>query len=255
MPPGWYPDPFASGWLRWWDGTAWTSQQAPAHAAPPALHPAPPPRYGEWAPTPSGDLATEQKWTGWVRIALVVMACVNVLALVVLAPLLGRYLHHEFDSCQTLADGSLSCDGPSSGTQVLLQVASVPFAIPQLVLAVWLFQAAKVGRNLGWPARRQPAWAFGLFVPVVSFWFPYQVARDCLPPDSPARQLVARWWALYLSQTLMIVPGVIVGIFSVPVAAAIGAVGAVFAVLAARFGLQMVAAVADVHRKVLLDWR
>lgn len=255
MPPGWYPDPFSAGWLRWWDGASWTTHQAPAQTPPQAMQVAPPVRYGDWAPNPGADLASEQKWTSRARIALVVMAVAGVLNLVVVAPLLGRYLRHVFDSCQTLADGSVSCDGPSSGAQFVWQIASAPLVLPQLVLAVWLFQAAKIARNLGLPARRQPGWAFGLFVPIVNLWFPYQVARDCLPPDAPARGVVARWWATYLGQALLIVPAILVGIFSVPAVVAVGVVGAVLAVLAARFGWQMVTAIADVHRAALTSLR
>ncbi|MBT2585678.1 DUF2510 domain-containing protein [Arthrobacter sp. ISL-95] len=29
-PPGWYPDPSDPRFVRWWDGRAWTAQQAPA---------------------------------------------------------------------------------------------------------------------------------------------------------------------------------------------------------------------------------
>jgi len=28
-PAGWYPDPSDPRFVRWWDGTAWTAQQAP----------------------------------------------------------------------------------------------------------------------------------------------------------------------------------------------------------------------------------
>jgi hypothetical protein len=44
-PPGYHPDPFGSGQLRWWDGNQWTE-----HLAQPAAAPAPNP----WA-TPSGS--------------------------------------------------------------------------------------------------------------------------------------------------------------------------------------------------------
>ncbi len=44
MAPGWYPDPFSNGYLRWWDGERWTPQTSvpgatPAVVAPPASAP------------------------------------------------------------------------------------------------------------------------------------------------------------------------------------------------------------------------
>lgn len=41
MAPGWYPDPFSAGYLRWWDGKAWGSatQVAQRADAPPAPEP------------------------------------------------------------------------------------------------------------------------------------------------------------------------------------------------------------------------
>lgn len=58
MAPGWYPDPFSSAaYLRWWDGTAWSSQTrlaqgpAPSPAAPAQLGaPRPAPYQGPYAP-------------------------------------------------------------------------------------------------------------------------------------------------------------------------------------------------------------
>ncbi|EIC07616.1 Protein of unknown function DUF2510 [Microbacterium laevaniformans OR221] len=41
-PAGWYPDPADPAARRWWDGTQWTAQTAPA------------PRFGEYAPTAGG---------------------------------------------------------------------------------------------------------------------------------------------------------------------------------------------------------
>ncbi|WP_030165361.1 DUF2510 domain-containing protein [Spirillospora albida] len=33
--PGWYPDPYGTGSLRWWDGRTWTERLNPEPAAPP----------------------------------------------------------------------------------------------------------------------------------------------------------------------------------------------------------------------------
>jgi len=66
MAPGWYPDPFSVGYVRWWDGKAWSSQtqvaadrtHAPAESAPvaqpaPVAPPAPPGSpYGAPQPPP-----------------------------------------------------------------------------------------------------------------------------------------------------------------------------------------------------------
>ena len=43
MPPGWYRGP--DGFVRWWDGRAWTAI-APPGGAPPAQGPYPPPGWG-----------------------------------------------------------------------------------------------------------------------------------------------------------------------------------------------------------------
>ncbi|WP_179872658.1 DUF2510 domain-containing protein [Microcella indica] len=37
--PGWYPDPEQAATLRYWTGTVWTEQRAPAAAAPVATRP------------------------------------------------------------------------------------------------------------------------------------------------------------------------------------------------------------------------
>ncbi len=57
---GWYPDPAGSCWLRYFDGTQWTHQYAPAQP-----HESPPPG---WYPDPHGQPRQRywdgQRWTG-----------------------------------------------------------------------------------------------------------------------------------------------------------------------------------------------
>lgn len=40
--PGWYPDPYGTGSLRWWDGRTWTERLNPEPAGPPPRRPADP---------------------------------------------------------------------------------------------------------------------------------------------------------------------------------------------------------------------
>jgi hypothetical protein len=56
---------------------------------------------------------------------------------------------------------------------------------------IWLHRAATFARRARLPARRATVWAWlGFIIPVVNFWFPYQVATDAMPPGDPARRLV-----------------------------------------------------------------
>ena len=91
MDAGWYPDPFSSAnYLRWWDGTQWTSQttlpgarqSAPAHYRGPGQQPAGQAGYG--AP-PTAQVATFPVATWGARLAAYLIDAL--LMAVVLVPL------------------------------------------------------------------------------------------------------------------------------------------------------------------------
>lgn len=54
-PAGWYPDPVQPGWVRWFDGTAWTGTVSPA-AQPVAPH------FAQPAVLPAGAAHDDLRW-------------------------------------------------------------------------------------------------------------------------------------------------------------------------------------------------
>ncbi|HLY32956.1 MAG TPA: DUF4328 domain-containing protein [Jatrophihabitantaceae bacterium] len=246
MQPGWYQDPLSRGWLRWWDGQSWTAHQAPAQQSP---YPAT--QYGVLPPNPAADLATEQKWASWGRWAFIAVA-VFTLASYIVAAWAGHWFRHTIDNCQAQLDsGYQTCT--TTTNSAWFQIGFAPFVLPTLLLALWLFQVAKVARRLGLPARREPGWAFAFFVPIVNLWFPYQVARDTLPPMHPRRSLVGWWWAMYLAQGFVIVPVILVGALA---SYGAGVVVAIFAAVmpgvVAVLGIRMLDEIHRTHRELLL---
>lgn len=119
----------------------------------------------------------------------------------------------------------------------------------QLTLMIWLYRAATLARRLGWPARRSPFWGTaGFFVPVVSFWFPYQVAAYSMEWTDPNRRLAGRWWGWTLGQQAPPIVLIIVGVHSTGAALISAVLCLILPALAARSARQLVAAVGESHR-------
>lgn len=239
MQPGWYPDPYANGSLRWWDGAQWTSHAAQPHGQAPI-------GWGA-ATAPGDDLADERRAARWASVAFVVLAAVTVIEYVTSAVA----FHHVWQDVRDNVD-RINAGEPTRndglGPNLILDLIAAPVLLVQLVIMFWLFRAATFARRCSLPARRRPFWAFlGFFVPIVNFWFPYQVARDCYHPANPARATAGRWWTFYLIQSAGVIPLIIVSIFTVWGAVVVALALAPVTILAAINGRRMVAEILRDH--------
>jgi Domain of unknown function (DUF4328) len=87
-----------------------------------------------------------------------------------------------------------------------LEVAVILLYLPLIpVFIVWFYRARMNADGHGWHQRRAPGWAIGAwFVPVIWFWFPYQIMADIWRAGLPASQrsrpawLPIGWWGCWL---------------------------------------------------------
>lgn len=163
--------------------------------------PAPPPQP---QPLPIADRAKTVSVMLWVWIVMAVLSALQSLTL------LGPYseLAEQGAANSSAAEQRL--------TELTLQelgiagIAAVVNLAVGITYLVWLYRARDNAERLSpWPHRRSRAWLFwGWLVPIVSFWFPYQIVADIRaaslqgehnnPDAAPSLNLLNWWWGLYL---------------------------------------------------------
>jgi len=233
MPPGWYPDPWYPASMRYWDGRQWTLHAQAAMATSNPL-----------------DIVGGRKAADRAGTAFAVQgACAAAIAFVY--PLTFASFFHAI---QRSADTDRPVSGFPGGSSFALgsgaaQLAGLASLVCTVVIVIWASKATTNARALGRATTHSPGWAIaGWFVPIINFWYPYQVVRDLLPEGHPARPLVARWWALYLAGTFLIFLPIGVGIGLGSGAGALAAIlPAAAALTAGLTARRVVAAVADVQ--------
>jgi hypothetical protein len=242
MPPAWYPDPGRPDLLRWWDGYSWTAHVAPAQRF-----------YSPPAPDPTRDLTSERKAVRLTSIALLISV-----PLLAAQYLVGAVAVHSIaDSVRRFASTDGGFDNPdqefhlSTHDRLLLlggEAVSALALVVQILFVVWLFRSATLATRLGLPARHATEWAvLGVFLPIINYWFPYQVARDLFPPEHPGRRRVRAWWALWISLNVLGIAVVLASIFSLAAGLAIASGTVVVMLFTVVTAGRMMAEIVDCH--------
>lgn len=249
--PGWYADPHARGFLRWWDGVSWTAHVQPAVPVP----------SGQ-PPDPGRDLAEVLKAGRLVGTALLVAAglvLVTMLGLAAMVPAAVQAVRDFVHQVQVVPAGGgpptfpvlSTFPGWLTAVQALTSMLNLGQMAVLVIEVVWVYRATTLVRRAGVPTRLSPVWAVaGFFVPLVSLWFPYLAVRDVLV-QSPARRRVAWWWAASLAAVPVLfvaVPAAFVATWLAVVMVLVAAVPAVGAPLLLR---SVIVTSATVHSELL----
>jgi hypothetical protein len=164
-----------------------------------------------------------------------------------LADLIGAYLR-----LITATPGSAPLiDFDIQRITLLLTASGLLVWAPVALLALWTYRCATAGAALGIPAKLEPVWgAAGWLIPVLQYWFPYQVVRDCLPPEHPRRRTAAWWWGGDVG-TVVTMPAVaLITVFGLVPFLIVWVVFAIVAVATAVLGLKVARAIDDTHQAV-----
>ena len=153
---------------------------------------------------PYVDVAKVRTWAARVPIAFWAQAAAGAISAVVSPIVVGNAFKDAVDGERTTSVGFNFGFGFGGGRNIGLQLLSLVSLGAVIALMVWGHHITQTARALGLRTALSPGWAAaGWLVPIVNFWFPYQVVRDALPPGHPARHQVGWWWGLHIGTSII----------------------------------------------------
>ena len=201
----------------------WVPPSAPPAGEPPA-YPAPPPypAYAAYPAYPPDRAPTSQSFlqAGYAAgapyqpygppqvqplrgLAIGTAVVSSVLALVQLAAWATSW-SAAAELVHMSRSGTDVLDGPLFAYDIVNLGLIPAFIASYVVGCLWLQRARSNAERIspGWPHARSRVWVWlGWWVPIVSFWFPYQVVRDVRagsPGHARTSGGVGAWWTFYL---------------------------------------------------------
>ncbi|MBW9092579.1 DUF4328 domain-containing protein [Microbacterium jejuense] len=172
-PAGWYPAPDGSSTTWWWDGARWVGPE-------------------QESSRPLAATKGIARLAAATQVLLIVCGVLSVATIGVEA--FGISAITGFLTGNQSAIDLL--DAYDQMTAVASVLGSVFLVVTGVVWVIWQYRVAK--QVLG-QTRRSPGWhVASWFVPIISFWFPYQNISDLLRAVGRARpswQIL--WWLLW----------------------------------------------------------
>lgn len=240
-PPGWYPDPWQPGTVRWFDGANWTQHAAPAAPAPSGFS------WGDRYDAEKG--ANTARWAGYAFLARSVATSIQLIATPIV---FGRFFDEFRDALDDPenADQFQTFDMPwFSG---VAQIAGLFVWLCLAGICVWTFRATKNAQLLGMKTTFSPALAVGgWLIPFANFVMPYIAVRDLFPEGHRGRRDAGIWWGIEIAGVVMGVVALVVGLFGGSGAGVVlGVVAAALAITAGVLGWRLVHAVVAAHADI-----
>ena len=227
--PGWYPDPWYPGVLRWYDGSQWTDHATMAGGPPGA-------GYADRYDGAKG--ASTAKWAGYAFLLQGVFASLQL----VIGPAIFAEAWTDFSNAFSDPETLDTVNTTNfQGLGLVSQLASLVTFGCLVFLCIWSFRATKNARLLGLRTAFSPGWAVAAWlIPVAMIVMPLFVLRDLFPEGHGGRQRALVWWGCaaagvvigYSSYVVVVAVGVCPGV-------AVGFVAGAFAVVAAVLGYRL----------------